>query len=160
MAVAECVEVQNQTAIYRKYVEPRYRRVPRFSNGSYSVEIFESTPKIIIINDNERKLITLKNKFDSISNLGDYKNNCNHRTAAMFNHIANALINLNPDKIDLEFTTDNSLLFSFSIGDFISFYEFYIDDSEVLFSAFRNNVKLNSYSGGITDSLSKIKNYL
>lgn len=160
MAVAECVEVQNQTAIYRKYVEPKYRRVPRFSNGSYAVEIFESSPKIIAINENQRKLITLSNKFDSISNLDEYKNNCNHRTSVLFNHIANSLISLNPDKIDLEFTTDNSLLFSFSKADFVSFFEFYIDDSEVLFSAFKNNIKLNSYSGGIVDSLSKIKSYL
>lgn len=160
MAVAECVEVQNQTAIYRKYVEPKYRRVPRFSNGSYAVEIFESAPKIISINENQRKLIALSNKFDSIKILDEFKNNSNHRTSTIFNHLANSLISLNPEKIDLEFTSDNSLLFSFSKGDFVSFFEFYIDDSEVLFSAFKNNIKLNSYSGGIVDSLHKIKSYL
>ena len=160
MIVAECVEVQNQTAIYRKYVEPKYRRVPRFSNGSYSLEIFESAPKVISINENQRKLISLSNKFDSIKILDEFKNNTNHRIYDTFNYIANSLISLNPEKIDLEFTSDNSLLFSFSKGDLVSFFEFYIDDSEVLFSAFKNNSKLNSYSGGVADSLNKIKSYL
>lgn len=160
MAVAECVEVQNHTAIYRKYIEPKYGRIPRFSNGSYAVEIFESAPRIISINENQRKLIALNNKFDSIKILDEFKNNSNQNIASIFNFLANYLISLNLDKIDLEFTSDNSLLFSFSKGDFISFFEFYIDDSEVLFSAFKNNVKLNSYSGSIFDSLRKIKSYI
>ena len=158
MAVAECVEIQNQTAIQRKYIEPKYNRIPRFSNGSYSIEIFESAPKIITLNENQRKLISLNNKFDSFKKSEEFKNI--DYTSTIFNYIANSLISLNPEKIDLEFTSDNSLLFSFSKGDFVSFFEFYIDDSEVLFSAFKNNIKLKSYSGGVIDSLRKIKSYI
>lgn len=160
MAVAECVEIPNQTAIHRKYVEPKFHRAPRFTNGSYAVETFKSAPKIMSINENQRKLITLSNKFDSIKILDEFKKNSNPSTPILFNHLANSLISLDPEKIDLEFTSDNSLLFSFSKGNFVSFFEFYIDDYEVLFSAFKNNIKLNSYSGGIADSLSKIKSYL
>lgn len=160
MAVAECVEIQNQTAIYRKYIEPKYNRVPRFSNGSYSIEIFESAPLIISINENQRILISLNNKFNSYKAMEDYNDLINKKTTLVFNEIASSLISFNPDKIDFEITTDSSLLFTFSKGDFVSFFEYYIEDSEVLFSAFKNSTKLNSYSGGITDALKKIKSYL
>lgn len=160
MQTAECVEIQNQTAIHRRYIEPRYSRVPRFSNGLISVEVFESTPILITENENQRNLIKLSQKFDSLKALVNYNKFDNPEINKVFNLISNSLISLNPDNIDFEFTTDDSLLFSFKKRDFVSFFEFYVDDSEVLFSAFKNDVKLKSYSGGLNDSIKKIKSYL
>lgn len=160
MQTAECVEIQNQTAIHRRYIEPRYSRVPRFSNGFISVEVFESTPILITENENQRNLIKLSQKFDSLKALEKYNKFDNPGISKVFNLLSNSLISLNPDNIDFEFTTDDSLLFSFKKSDFVSFFEFYVDDSEVLFSAFKNDVKLKSYSGGLNDSIKKIKSYL
>ncbi len=160
MQTAECVEIQNQTAIHSRYVEPRFSGIPRFSNGSISIEVFKSTPYLISKNENQRILIKLSNKFNTLKDL--HINNIfdTQEIKKVFSFISNSLVSLNPDKIDFEITTDNSLLFSFKKDDFVSFFEFYIDDSEVLFSAFKNGIKLNSYSGGINDSLKKIKSYL
>ncbi|WP_264550008.1 hypothetical protein [Flavobacterium sp. N2820] len=160
MQTAECVEIQNQTAIHRSHIEPRYNRVPRFSNGFISVEVFESTPFIISMNKNQRYLIKLSQKFDTLKALVDYNKFDNQEIKKAFNNISNSLVSLNPDNIDFEFTTEDSLLFTFKKDDFVSFFEFYIEDEEVLFTAFKNDVKLKSYSGNINDSIKKIKSYL
>ena len=72
----------------------------------------------------------------------------------VFQETASFLLDLNPDKISIEYTYENSIVFSFIKKEEIIFFERYLDEDEeeVIFSHYKKDEKQPSFAGSFDDA--------
>lgn len=82
-----------------------------------------------------------------------------------FSESLSELLKLKPDTLSLELTPDKSVYFTLLKGKYSVFIQHYLDvsdsdDDEAILSAFRENEKLPSFAGRLSDTLSELRKIL
>lgn len=83
----------------------------------------------------------------------------------IFSKTCSKLLELNPDKISVELTYNQSIVFTFKKDSYTFFFERFIDDSnqekdEVIFSFYKDAKKLPSFAGSFELAISSIEKEL
>lgn len=76
----------------------------------------------------------------------------------IFSETCSNLLSLSPHKISAEYTYENSLMFTIIRGSYTCFYERFLDNpNEVIYSCYKDDMKLPSYEGDFSESFISIK---
>ena len=148
---------------------PRIGNVKIIRESSYSIEqVFptQSKQNSNFINSTINKVNMLIKEDQTFLN-GVVTNKIDRR----LNYLISELSYFNPEAVEIELTDEKSIYFSFKINKKIIFIDYYLelenkeqevdgDDSELLISVFKSNLKVFNGSGNFTESLIHLSDFL
>jgi len=111
-----------------------------------------------VIESNNKFINLLTSLNEQFSQLSHYYNN-QPRINKVFSQACSYLLELNPDKISVELTYNDSIEFAFKKNDFTFFFELFIEDShadEVIYSSYYKSTKRPSYAGDFISAINSL----
>ena len=105
-----------------------------------------------LLDDNDRFVILSRKLEAQFEELSDYYDDIKfYELRAIFSTICSTLLNLNPDKISVELSHHDSIVFTLKRENYTIFFERYLNpdssEEEVIYSGFNEDQKIPSYSG-------------